>query len=100
MSQIDSAEYITVFGGGSWKVIKGAMIVAQGRKEGTLYITSESRDTISVADSSVDSKLWHRRLGHKSEKGIKLLASKGKLPDLKSVDVGLVKTVFMGNIKE
>ena len=57
MSQIDSAGYTTVFGGGSWKIIKGAMIVAQGRKMGTLYTTSESRATISVADSSVDSKL-------------------------------------------
>ena len=89
MSRIDSAGYTTVFGGGSWKVIKGAMIVPQGRNVGTLYMTSESRDIISVADSSVDSKLWHRRLGHMSEKGMKLLASKGKLPDLKSVDVGL-----------
>ena len=46
MSQIDSAGYTTVFGGGSWKVIKGAMIVTQGRKVGILYMTSESRDTI------------------------------------------------------
>ena len=99
MSQIDSAGYTTVFEEGSWKVIKGAMIVAQSRKVGTLYMTSESRDTISIADSSVDSKLWHRRLGHMSKKRMKLLASKEKLPDLKSVDVGLVKTVFMGNIK-
>ena len=99
MSQIDSAGYTTVFGGGSWKVIKGAMIVAQGRKVGTLYMTSESRDTISIADSSVDSKLWHRRLGHMSEKGIKLLASKGKLPDLKSVDVGLCEDCIYGKHK-
>ena len=65
------------------------MIVAQGRKMGTLYMTSESRDTISVADFSVDSKLWHRKLGHMSEKGMKLLASKGKLLDLKSVSQSL-----------
>ena len=89
-----------MFRGGSWKVIKGAMIVAQDRKVGTLYMTSESRDTISVADSSVDSKLWHRRLGHMSEKGMKLLASKGKLPDLKSVDAGLCEDCIYGIIKE
>ena len=65
------------------------MIVAQGRKVETLYITSESKDTILVADSLVNSKLWHRRLGLMSQKGMKLLASKGKLQDLKSVDVGL-----------
>ena len=66
---------------------------------GTLYMTSERRDTISVADSSVDSKLWHRRLGHMSEKGMKLLASKGKLPDLKSVDVGLCEDCIYGKHK-
>ena len=63
--------------------------MAQGRKVGILYMTSASRDTISVADSSVDSKLWRRRLGHMSEKGMKLLASKGKLLYLKSVNAGL-----------
>ena len=46
MSQIDSAGYTIVFGGGSRKVVKGAMIMAQGRKVGTLYMTSESRDII------------------------------------------------------
>ena len=75
------------------------MIVAQGRKVGTLYMTSESRDIISVADSSVDSKLWHRRLGHMSEKGMKLLASKGKLSDLKSVDVGFCEDCIYGKHK-
>ena len=63
MSQIDSAGYTTVFGGESWKVIKGAMIVTQDRKVGTLYMTSESRDTISVADSSVDSNYGIEDLG-------------------------------------
>ena len=76
------------------------MIVAQGRKVGTLYMTSEIRDKISVADSSVDSKLWHRRLGHMSEKGMKLLASKGNLPDLKSVNVGLCEECIYGKHKK
>ena len=75
------------------------MVVAQGKKVGILYMTLESRDIISAADSSVDSKLWHRRLGHMSEKGMKLLASKGKLPDLKSVDVGLCEDCIYGKHK-
>jgi hypothetical protein len=29
---------------------------------------------------------WHLRLGHMSEKGMKVLLSKGKLPELKSVE--------------
>ena len=99
MSQIDSAGYSTVFKGGSWKVVNGAMIVAQGKKVGTLYMTSKSRDTTSVADSSVNSKLWHRKLGHMSEKVMNLLVSKGKLPDLKSVDVGLCEDCIYGKHK-
>ena len=63
-------------------------------------MTSKSRDTISVANSLVDSKLWHRRLGHMSEKGMKLLASKGKLADLKSVNVGLCEECIYGKHKK
>jgi len=33
------------------------------------------------------SSLWHQRLGHMSEKGMKLRVSKGKIPNLKHVDV-------------
>jgi hypothetical protein len=32
---------------------------------------------------------WYIRLGHMSEKGIKVLLSKGKLPELKSVESDL-----------
>ncbi|RVX02908.1 Retrovirus-related Pol polyprotein from transposon TNT 1-94 [Vitis vinifera] len=34
--------------------------------------------------ASTDTSLWHRRLGHMSEKGMKMLLSKGKLPELKT----------------
>ena len=76
------------------------MVVARGRKVGTLYMTSKSKDTISVTDSSVDSKLWNRRLGHMSEKRMKLLESKEKLPNLKSVDVGLYQDCIYGKHKK
>ena len=54
--------------------------MAHGKKIGTLYMTSSPRDTIAVADASTDTSLWHRKLGHMSEKGMKMLLSKGKLP--------------------
>ena len=60
--------------------------MARGKKIGTLYMTSSPRDTIAVADASTNTSLWHRRLGHMSEKGMKMLLSKGKLLELKSVD--------------
>jgi hypothetical protein len=41
------------------------------------------RDTIVVANASANLKLWHLRLGLMSEKGMKVLLSKGKLLELK-----------------
>ena len=65
--------------------------MARGKKIGTLYMTSSPRDTIAIADASTDTSLWHRRLGHMSEKGMKMLLSKGKLPELKSLILTCVK---------
>ncbi|RVW83896.1 Retrovirus-related Pol polyprotein from transposon TNT 1-94 [Vitis vinifera] len=39
---------------------------------------------VGVADASTDTSLWHRRLGHMSEKWMKILLSKGKLLELKT----------------
>ena len=48
--------------GGSWKVNKGAMVIAQGNKIGTLYMTSSFKDTLEVVDARADSSLWHADL--------------------------------------
>ena len=46
--------------------------MARGKKMGTLYMTSSPRDTIAVVDASTDTSLWHRKLGHMSEKWMKI----------------------------
>ncbi|RVW83244.1 Retrovirus-related Pol polyprotein from transposon TNT 1-94 [Vitis vinifera] len=84
VGQLDDEGHAILFVGGTWKVTKGARVLARGKKTGTLYMTSCPRDTIAVADASTDTSLWHRRLGHMSEKGMKMLLSKGKLPELKT----------------
>ncbi|RVW12059.1 Retrovirus-related Pol polyprotein from transposon TNT 1-94 [Vitis vinifera] len=89
-----------LFVGGTWKVTKGARVLARGKKTGTLYMTSCSRDTIAVADASTDTSLWHRRLGHMSEKGMKMLLSKGKLPELKSIDFDMCESCILGKQKK
>ena len=86
VGQLDDEGHAILFIGGTWKVTKGAMVLAHGKKTGTLYMTLSSRDIIAVADASTDTSLWHRRLGHMSEKWMKMLLSKGKLPELKSID--------------
>ena len=69
VGQLDDKGHAILFVGGTWKVIKGARVLARGKKTGTLYMTSSLRDTIAVANASTDISLWHRRLGHMSEKG-------------------------------
>ena len=73
--------------------------MACGKKTGTLYMTSSPRDTIAVANASTDTNLWYCRLGHMSEKGMKILLSKGKLPELKSIDFDICESCILGKQK-
>ena len=74
--------------------------MARGKKTGTLYMTSSPRDTIAFADASTDTSLWNRRLGHISEKGMKILLSKGKLSELKSIDFDMCESCIFGKQKK
>ena len=62
-------------------------------------MTSSSRDTIVVTDANTDTSLWHRRLCHISEKRTKMLLSKGKLPELKSIDFDICESCILGKQK-
>ncbi|KAL5823817.1 hypothetical protein ACOSQ4_021717 [Xanthoceras sorbifolium] len=100
IGQLDGEGYCTTFSGCEWKITKGALVVARGKKCGTLYVTSNLENIVAVADSDGKSNLWHQRLGHMSEKGMKTLLSKGKLPDLKAVNVGLCEDCIFGKQKK
>lgn len=52
-------------------------------------MTMNSPDAIVFAGAMIDIKLWHNRLGHMSDKQLKLLRSDGKQPCLKTIDIGL-----------
>ena len=100
VGQLDGEGYCTTFSSHEWKITKGALVVARGKKTGTLYVTSNLENIVAVADADGKSNLWHQRLGHMSEKGMKILLSKGKLPDLKNVDVGLCEDCIFGKQKK
>ena len=85
-----------LFVGGTWKVTKGARVLARGKKTGTLYMTLSPRDTIAIAEASTDISLWYSRLGHMSEKWMKILLSRGKLPELKSIDFDMCESCILG----
>lgn len=63
------------------------MVIAHSKKERTLYLTNNSTSSIAVVDKGIDTNTWHYNLGHKSEKGMKILLSKGKLQGLKLLDL-------------
>ena len=73
--------------------------MACGKKTGTLYVTSSRRDIIRVTDASTNTSLWHHRLGHMSEKGMEMLLSKRKLPELKSIDFDMCESCILGKQK-
>ena len=56
--------------------------MTHGKKEGNLYMTTSSAASILVTSLDVDAGTWHHRLGHISEKVMKAMLSKGKLPEL------------------
>ena len=57
VEQLDDEGHAILFVGGTWKVTKGARVLAYGKKTGTLYMTSSSKDTIAVADASTNTSL-------------------------------------------
>jgi hypothetical protein len=68
--QLDDERHSINFHNGKWKVSIGAKILAHGYKTSTLYMTTNIRDTVAVANASANSKLWHLKLSHMSEKGM------------------------------
>ncbi|GKD16972.1 retrovirus-related pol polyprotein from transposon TNT 1-94 [Tanacetum coccineum] len=68
--------------GGVMKIFKGALVLMKAIQSGGLYVLQGTvvYGTAGVATSKAslgDSKLWHYRLGHMGEKGMKYLAKKG-----------------------
>ena len=82
--KLDDAGMVNQFGSGKWKLLKGSMIIAQGKKEGSLYVMQgrvSSKD-VNVAHAESSLELWHKRLGHMSEKGLHILAKKKLLSNV------------------
>ncbi|GKE20087.1 retrovirus-related pol polyprotein from transposon TNT 1-94, partial [Tanacetum coccineum] len=80
---------------------KGSLVVARGNKRRSLYMVEIPSDGINAAiDGRGNATLWHQRLGHMSEKGMKILASKGRIPDLQKNVVGFCEPCVLGKQKK
>jgi hypothetical protein len=62
-------------------------VLARGKICCTLYKTQVKlyRDMVNVAQDDSTPDLWHKRLAHMSEKGLKILAKKSLIPFAKSM---------------
>ncbi|GKB87116.1 retrovirus-related pol polyprotein from transposon TNT 1-94 [Tanacetum coccineum] len=98
---LDEEGYHVGFGNQHWKVTKGSLVVAHGNKRGSLYMVEVPSDGINaVIDGRGNTALWHQRLGHMSEKGMKILASKGRILDLQKAVVGFFEPCVLGKQKK
>ena len=102
------------------EIFKGSLVGEKGVKVGTLYLcighivpstlivseknecsgtiaAIEQGEQITVVD--YDTVLWHNRLGHMSEKGMKVLHSKKDLPGLKCVNMDFYESCVYGKQK-
>ena len=96
-SKLDKEGYVMTFGDSSWKVTKGSMVFAKGNLVGSLYLLTNVFDySLNLVSIGNDASLWHNRLGHMSEKGMKILHSNGSLPNLKEVDLGFCENCVYG----
>ena len=63
-------------------------------------MTMELDNVATVAVGNNDASLWHNKLGHMSQKGMKKLLLKGKLPELKNVHFDMFEKCIMRKQKK
>ncbi|GKF42324.1 putative RNA-directed DNA polymerase, partial [Tanacetum coccineum] len=78
---LDEDGYHNSSGNGLGKVTLGSLIVARGKRETKLYMTHPkiSKSIVNAVDNYDITELWHKRLGHMSEKGMSILSKKNVL---------------------
>jgi hypothetical protein len=71
---------------GVLKVSQGNRVVLKAERINNLYYLQGSTvigtPAVSIASNTLNTKLWHMRLGHMSEKGMHLLHNRGYLNDI------------------
>ena len=69
---LDKQGYENHFGKGQWKLTKDSLVVIKGKTCCTLYETQGKvcNDELYVIEG-ISLELWHKRLGHMSEKDCK-----------------------------
>ena len=95
--RMDDEGYNGSFRNGKWKICKGNLIVARAQKQGTMYVMHAKLckyEANGAADSS--GEIWHKRLGHMSEKGMHILTNQILLPEVKRVHLERCVSCLVG----
>ena len=95
---LDADGYSSRFGDGQYKLTKGSTVVAKGNKISLLYHVSANLSSVSVNGLEKEDPcvLWHKRLGHMSEKGMIVLAKKNLLKGMKGVHLNKCADCLVG----
>ena len=83
---LDDDGYTGTIWNGVMKYSKGRLIVARAQKINTLYLMHARicQEEVKVA-SDTAGELWHKRLCHMSQKGMRKLAEDNLIPEVKDV---------------
>ena len=95
VSKMSGAGIQVIFNKESCKMVRGAMVLARGIRTGTLYkleasTVSDKYNSSVVGEDTSETKrnpslaiektmLWHQRMGHIGEKGLRVMKSKGMI---------------------
>ncbi|RVW79759.1 Retrovirus-related Pol polyprotein from transposon TNT 1-94 [Vitis vinifera] len=104
---LDKNGYTFSGSGGVLRVSKGALVVMKGRLQHGIYtlmgssVLGTAAVSSSMAIDSVEKKdncteLWHRRLGHMSEKGLSILSKQGLISGAETGKLKFCETCVMG----
>ncbi|KAH9667565.1 retrovirus-related pol polyprotein from transposon TNT 1-94-like protein [Citrus sinensis] len=92
LGQIDNHGCKTYVENGIMKIVKGALVLMKAEKIGANLFMLKG-ETLQEADACVASNgeestmMWHLKLSHMSEQGLKILSERKLLPGLKSISL-------------
>ena len=97
--KLDDEGYNNNFSDGKWKLSKGSLVVAKGNKTCSLYTMQAKicKGVVNTLENDSSTDLWHRRLGHMSEKGLQVLSKKELLAGIKGTPLKTCVHCFHGN---
>ncbi|URE48637.1 hypothetical protein MUK42_14927 [Musa troglodytarum] len=83
VGRLDDEDYDSRFYKGQRKLSKGSLVITNGKKYHTLYKLHAKAcgEQLNATEKDFSMELWHKRLGHMSEKGLQALSKReAKLP--------------------